>query len=183
VVDEHARELVADRAMDQERGDRGVDAPRERADRAPLTHLLTYAGDLLLGHARGRPGALRLAHAGEEVLEDRGAVGSVDDLRVELDPVQAALDRLEGGDRRARGGGERGEPGRRLVHAVAVAHPARLLAREAGQEASRLPDGELGAPELARLGELNAPAEVVGHGLHPVADPEHRDPELEQLGP
>ena len=40
----------------------------------------------------------------------------------------------------------------------------------------------VGAAELARLGALDAPAERERHRLHAVADAEHRDPELEQLG-
>src|SRR5829696_755032 len=95
---------------------------------------------------------------------------------------QVARRALERGHRRARRRGERREPRRWLVHAVAVAHPARLVVRETGEQASRLAHGELRATELPRLGELDAAPKVVGHHLHPVADAEHRNVETEQLG-
>ena len=103
-------------------------------------------------------------------------VRGVDDLGVELDPVEAALGVLAGGDRRARAGGERGEPGGRLEDGVAVAHPALLLG---GQAASRRPPSpvrrQLGAAELARLGALDPAAELADHRLHAVTDAEHRE--------
>ena len=39
----------------------------------------------------------------------------------------------------------------------------------------------LGAAVLAVGGALDTAAELVGHHLHAVADPQHRDPQLEQL--
>ena len=43
-------------------------------------------------------------------------------------------------------------------------------------------DRQLRAAELADLGALDAAAELERQQLHPVADAQHRDPELEQLG-
>ena len=75
------------------------------------------------------------------------------------------------------------KPGRRLEHGVAVTHPALLLVGKPGQEApTAVSERERGASELAGLGPLDATTEDPHHGLHPVADAEHRDPELEQLG-
>ena len=53
VVDEHAGELIADRAVHEQRRDRGVDAAGEPADHAALADLLADARDLLLDD-RGR---------------------------------------------------------------------------------------------------------------------------------
>ena len=54
---------------------------------------------------------------------------------------------------------QRGEAGRRLVDGVAVRHPARLLARRAGQQPAGLAHGQLRAAELAHLGALDPAAE------------------------
>ena len=94
------------------------------------------ARDLLLDDRRRRPRHVAAADVAEEALEDVLAVGRVDDLGVELDAVDAALDRLEGRDRRRGRRGQRGEAGRRREDGVAVRHPARLLAR-AGRAAAR----------------------------------------------
>ena len=52
VVDKDAGELVADRLVDQQGGDRGIDAARKRADDALVADLLADRFDRL---ARGRP--------------------------------------------------------------------------------------------------------------------------------
>ena len=103
VVDVDAGELVADRLVDEQRGDRGVDPARERAEDALLADLGADALDLLLDHGRRRPGGPRAGDAVEEVLQHLLAVRRVHDLGVELDAVEAALRRLEGGDRRRLG--------------------------------------------------------------------------------
>src|SRR2546421_8862917 len=105
----------------------------------------------------------------------------MDDLGVELDPVQAARRILERGDGRLRGRRQRDEPGRRLEHGVAVAHPAALLVGRPGEQAAVLAHFERRAPELADRGPLHPAAQLEHHRLHAVADAEHRDPELEQL--
>ena len=53
VVDEDARELVADRLVDEERRDGRVDAARERAETRSEPTLRADALDLLLDHRRG----------------------------------------------------------------------------------------------------------------------------------
>ena len=87
VVDEHARELLADRAVHEQRGDRGVDAAGEPADDRAVADLRADAADLFLDDRGRRPGALAAADLGQEAREDLLAVGRVDDLGVELDAV------------------------------------------------------------------------------------------------
>ena len=182
VVDEDARELVADRAVDEQRGDARVHAAGEPADHAPVADLLADALDLLLDDARGAPRHVGAADVAEEALEDVLPVRRVDDLGVELDAVDAALDRLERRDRRLRRRGERREARRRRVDGVAVRHPARLLGRQAGEQPPGLAHHQLRAAELPHLRALDAPAERERHELHAVTDAQHGDPELEQLG-
>jgi hypothetical protein len=106
----------------------------------------------------------------------------VDDLGVELDAVETPIPILEGRDRRrGRAGHDPRAEGRR-GHRVTVAHPADLLGRQALEELAPGLGGELRTAELRRVRALDAAAEVSRHQLHPVADPEHRDAELEDPG-
>ncbi len=107
VVDEDARELLADRLVDEQRRDGRVDAARQRAQHALAPDLRADPLDLLLDHGGRRPGGRCVGDVVEEVLEHVHAVRRVDDLRMELDAVEAALGRLEGGDRRGRGDSRR----------------------------------------------------------------------------
>ena len=91
--------------------------------------------DLLVDHRGRRPALLAAGDVAQEALEDLRAVRGVDDLGVELDPVEPALGALEGGDRRAGARREGREAGRRLEDRVAVAHPALLLGRAARRAA------------------------------------------------
>ena len=104
----------------------------------------------------------------------------MDHLGVELDAVDAALHRLQRGHRRGGGGRQRHETRRRLEDRVAVRHPAGLLGRQLRQQPAGLAHRQLRAPEFADLGTLHAAAEGTGDQLHPVADAQHRDAELEQ---
>ena len=183
VVDEDAGQLVPDRLVDEHRRDRGVDAAGEAADHPALADLGLDLLDLLGDHRLRRPLLLAAGDVAQEAGEDLGPVGRVDDLGVELDPVEAAVGQLAGGDRRARAGGQRGEALGRLEDGVAVAHPAALLLRQpAEQAAAAVAQDEVGAPELARLRRLDPAAERQHHRLHPVTDAQHRNLEIEQLG-
>ena len=102
VVDEDARELVADRLVHEQRRDRGVDAAGERAEHALRADLRADALDLLLDHRRRRPRGRRLGDLVEEVLQQLHPVRRVHDLGVELHAVQRPPAVLEGGDRRRR---------------------------------------------------------------------------------
>ena len=181
MIDEHAGELVAHGAMDDQRRDRRVDAARQPADDARVADPRAHVLDLL-GDDRGRaPGPLATADLVEEVLEDLRAVRRVHDLGMELDPVEAPGRRLEGGDRRGRRGRKRREAGRRLEDGVAVAHPAALLVREPVEQPAGLRDAQLGTAELADIRALDATTQLEGHRLHAVADAERGKVELEQL--
>src|SRR5438105_771742 len=80
----------------------------------------------------------RTREAVEEVLQHLLAVRRVHDLRVELDAVQSALARLEGGDRRRRRPCHDACALRRRDDRVSVRHPDRLLRRHAFEKAAPL---------------------------------------------
>ena len=100
VVDEHAGQPVADRPVDEQRGDARIDAAGQRAERAAVADLLADALDLLLDHRARAPGALGAADVDQEVAKHLLPVGRVHDLGMELDSVDAAFGRLDRGDRR-----------------------------------------------------------------------------------
>jgi hypothetical protein len=100
VVDEDARELVADRLVDEQRRNGGVDPARERAEHALAADLHADSLDLLLDHRRGRPRGRRVGDLVEEVLEQILPVRRVHDLGVELDAVEPPARVLERRDGR-----------------------------------------------------------------------------------
>ena len=181
MVDEDARELVADRLVDEQGGNGAVDAAREAAEDTLGADARADPADLLLDHRHGRPRRRGAGDTVEEVLQHLLAVRGVDDLEVELDPVEPARRILERTDTgRARAGDDAGAR-RRGDDAVSVAHPDGLPGREIAEEGA-LAGGELGPPELADACLLDAAAELQRQELHAVADPERRDPEREDRG-
>jgi hypothetical protein len=181
VIDEHARELIADGLVYEQRGDRRVHAPRKRAQDALRTDRGADARDLLLDDGGRRPRGRHARDLVQEVLQDVLPVRRVRDLWVELHAVQPPLAILEGGNRRrGRARGHLG-PRRRRGDRVAMAHPDRLVGRQVVEEL-RVAGLELGLAELGGACSLDGSAEVARHELHAVADAERRDPELEDLG-
>ena len=179
VVDEHARELVAHRLVDEKGRDGRVDATGEAADHALGAHLRPDALDLLLDHGCGGPGRGDPGDVVEEALEDPLALRRVHDLGVELDPVEPLLGILERRDgRRLRRGRDAGA-GRRGGHRVAMAHPDDLIGREIVEERPRAVQLDVRLPVLGDVVRLDGAAELAGHELHPVADAERRDAEAE----
>ncbi len=183
VVHQHAGQLVADGAVHE--GGRGgrVDAPGEAADNPRSSHLGANALHLLVDDRGGRPALAAADDITQEPLEDLRAVRGMDDLGVELDPVEPAIAALKRRDRRAGARGQRGEPLGGLEDGVTVAHPALLLGRQAREKLAAVAgERKMGATELPGVGALDAAAKRLDHGLHPVTDAEHRQTELEELG-
>ena len=123
VVDEDARELVADRAV-QQRGDHArVDAAGQAADDLGVADLLADRLDGVVDDVDHRPQRRDAREVVQEAADDVLTVLGVRDLGVELRRVELALVVLHRRD--AGGGGARGdrEARGRGAHAVAVAHP------------------------------------------------------------
>ena len=181
MVDEDAGQLVSDRLVDEQRGDRRVDAARQPAEHALRADLRADPLHLLVDD-RGRvPRGVGPGHAEEEVLEHRLTVRRVDDLGVELHAVQAALAGFERGHRRRRR--PRGDPralGRRRDR-VAMAHPADLLLGEPREELAAV-DAQRRLPELRDVRPLDGASQLLRHQLRPVTDAERRHAELEKPG-
>ena len=182
VVDEDARQLVADRLVHEQRSDGGVDAAGERAEHALAADLGADALDLLLDHGRRRPDGRGAGDLVEEVLQHVLSVRRVHDLGMELDAVQLPRAILERGHGRVLGRGDdltrpraaRSTVSRCDIHAVC----------SAGSEVKSLPprDAHVDLAVLARARAVDAAAQLEREQLRAVTDAERRDPELEDRG-
>ena len=180
MIDEDARELVTDRLVHEQRGDGRVDTARQTADHLLGADLGPDPVDLLLDHGCRRPRGRDAHDLVEEVLQHLLPVRRVHDLRVELHAVPAAALVLESGDRRRRRRGRHPRAGGRRGHGVAVAHPDGLLGRQVVEE-KRLLRLQFRLPVLRGTGRSDGTTEVASHQLHPVADAERRDTQLEDV--
>ena len=109
VVDEHAGELIADRLVDQHRGDGEIDAAREAADHPALADLRADFLDRLVLEGAHGPVAGRAGDLAHEIAQQRRALRRVHDFEMELGGVELALLVGDDGDRRVRRGGDHAE--------------------------------------------------------------------------
>ena len=182
VVDEHAGEAVADGALDERGGHRGVDAAGEPADRPAVADLRADGLDLLVDDRCGGPGRPAMPAIS---CRNRSstcwpcASGSTSGWY--CTPASRRVGVLERRDRRARS------------DAAVTANPsgARTRSRRgsstpgaarAGRRGATPPSTrQLGAAVLARCRSCaTVAAERQRHGLEAVADAEHRDARVEE---
>ena len=180
VIDEDARELRADRLIEQRRGDRRIDAAGQAADDAvvadPLAHLRRSfrSAKSPSFHVPVQPQTsvrkLRSIVAAERRVRHLGM-----ELHAE-DRQRLVLDR---GDRAGRRRGQRHEVVRRRASTWSpwLIQTSNLLGH-AGEQVARLRDVAAGPAELAGRDVLDLAAERLAGELHAVADAEHRNAEL-----
>ncbi len=182
VVDEHASELVADRLMDQNRGDRGIDAAGKAADHPALADLIADFFDRLFAKRAHGPVAGEACDLSNKIADQFGAVGRVHHFGMEHQSVILPLLVLDHRERRVRACTGDDKARRHFGDAVAMAHPHRMpFARRPGgieQPASGL-DLDIGAAEFAVMAALDLAAELGGHGHLAVADAEHGNAGIE----
>ena len=182
MIDEHAGELVADRFMDQHRGDGGIDAAGQAADHFALADLLADLLDRFLAEGAHGPVAGEACNLADEIADQLGAVGRMHHFGVEHQPVIFALLVLDHGERRIRRGAGDDEARRHLGDAVAMAHPDLMLLAHAPGGIEQLACGldlDIGAAEFAVVAALDLAAELGRHGHLAVADAEHRHAGIE----
>ncbi len=187
VVHEHAGELVADGPVQQRRHHRGVHPAGEPQQHLVAAHLLAHRGDGVLDDVVRRPQGLAAADVVDEAGENPRPLAGVGHLGMELHPVVAALVVGHAGQRRVVGLGDHPEAGRHLDDPVTVAHPhvqqavalGRGVVLDILQQPRVAAGAHLGVAVLVVAGGLHPPAELVGHGLHAVADAEHRHAQSE----
>jgi len=187
VVDEHAGELVADRAMDERCRHRRIHAAGKTEDHFLVADLPADALDRLRDMVWHVPVMAAAADLMHEAREDLPALEGVRDLGVKLEAVIAARLVGDARDRRRRIARDDLETRRQAGDAVAVAHPdieqpvARLVdaildTREQRRMAAR---AQLGMAEFAHPRRLDLAAELGRHRLHPIADAQHGHAERE----
>ena len=123
VVDEDARQAIADRAVNDHRRDRGIDAAAQSADHPAVADLCPNPRRRLLHERRHRPVARAAADVEGEVAEDVEAVIGVRDFGMEQQRVEPPIGRRHRRDRRVRARRGDGESGGAALHEVAVARP------------------------------------------------------------
>ena len=150
--------------------------PSEPTSRAWASTRARISRDRRLDEVGGGPGRPSAGDPDDEVAQDVPPVRGMGDLGVELDPVQAAVRIDEPGERGGVGLGGRmealGKPGDR----VAVAHPDGLVPVEPGGQAVLDGEGDRRRTVLALGRGEHVAAQLVGHEMGAVADPEDRDP-------
>ena len=156
--------------------------PGERAEHLGLSDLGSDRGDRAFDHVGRGPVREQAAPVVQEPLHHGGPLRRVRDLGVELHRVQGPFGILHRGDRDRVGPGRDAEPRGCPRDGVAVAHPHLLVGGEVLEQDPRLGHVELGTAVLALPRRLDLAAERLRHQLVPVADPEHRDAELEHAG-
>ena len=181
VVHEDARQPVADRAMNDQRRDRRIDAAAQAADHAAVADLRADPRRRLLDKRRHRPVARAAADAVREVAEDLEAALGVDDFRMKQRSRRAAA------TRRPSPRPARWRSSRRPKTRLARRRRSRRGSPRRGSRRARPQRARLIRPALPRWidhrdrrGRTRAApparpaAERVGHQLHAVADAEHR---------
>ena len=177
VVDEDAGELFADGLVNQDSGDRRIDAAREPADHPTIADLRAdFLHCFHLERPHG-PVALAAGNLAHEVAQQRGAVRRVHHFKVELRGVEPPLLVRDHGDGCIRRGADHTETGGQPRHAVAVTHPNRISltpAPHAFEQRRILDHRHLRAAELTVVPALDRAAELLRHRLLAVADAEDR---------
>ena len=99
----------------------------------------------------------------------------VRDLGMKQHPVESAVRGGHGGHRCVGASAQDGKPGWRSRHEVAVAGPHLQLGRHAGEQAAVDVDRDGRVSKFTLWRARDATSQSIGHRLHAVADPEHRD--------
>src|SRR5579872_1349650 len=183
-VDEYALEALADRAMNQSRGDRRIDAARQPEQHLVVrADLLANLADLGLDEIRHRPVAALAAYLQHEVTQHLRAARRMHNLRMKLDAANSAIQTAHrcawciGGMR------DRSQRRRKRLYAIAMTHPdTMLLSFEAFEQRVLRVDLQRRGAVLLRLRGWSLRAQMRRDDIHAVADAENRRVDLEHLG-
>ena len=184
VVDEDAGQLVADRAVEDHRRDRRIDAAAQRADDAAVADLRANLRRRLLHKRRHRPVAGAAADAVGEVAEDLEAALGVDDFGMKQQRVEPSLGSAIAATGALALVATTAKPVGRRGDEVAVARPDADLMRHVGEQRAAAPRraSTRRVAELALRRRRHRPPSVSRHQLHAVADAQHRRPRSNTAG-
>ena len=170
MIDEDARQLLADRLREQDRRHGGVDAARKRTERLARANLLAQGFDRRLDEGRHLPVALAQRDAAHKVFKNLRAVFRVHDLGMELYGIELSCRIFHRRDRAVRRLCRHAKAFGRFGDVVGVAHPADALLRYIGEEHGRpVRNLKLRPAVLADGCRLNLAAKFVCHELRTVA--------------
>ena len=137
VVDEDARQAIADGAMDEQRGDRRIHAAAQPAHHAPVADLLADPRGRLLDKRRHRPVAGAAADVVGEIPEDVEPAIGVHDFGVEQERVESLRRGCHRRHRRVGARRRHGEARRRRRDEIAMAGPDAQLCGDRSRRAAR----------------------------------------------
>ncbi len=187
VVDEDAGQLVADGAVQQSGDDGGIDAAGQAEYHFVAAHFGTHPADGFFDIVRHVPVGAAAADVVHKARDNGLALQGVGDFGMELYAVESA--RLVGhaGNRRGGVGTDDPETGRQFGDLVAVAHPHVEQAvpfvvgpvLNIAQQGRVALGADFGITEFALGGVFDLAAELRRHGLHAVADAQHRHAKVE----
>ncbi|RMO84521.1 Cytosine deaminase [Pseudomonas syringae pv. maculicola] len=186
VVDEYTGQLIADGFVQQRRDYGGVNAAGQAQQHAISTHLSANLSDSVFSNLRRGPQCFAAADIEDEARQDATALLGVGHFRVELHAVVTASVVSHTGNRAARGTGQNVEVFRQFGDLVTVTHPYVEAKQAVGvdmvfdtiEQTAFADYVNASVAELAQLGTRNLAAQLLGHGLHAVADTENRHTEV-----
>ena len=181
VIDEDARQLIADGAGQKACRYRRIDAAREAEKHFAVADLCADIADRRLDEGVHFPRTVAAADAANEVVDHLRSLGRVKHFRMELNAVEVALFVLACCDRTILRMCHGSKARRHSTDVVEVAHPAYRRRRNARKERRIHIDLDVGSAVLLNACALHFAAEHLLHQLRSVAQSEHRNAEFEQL--
>lgn len=182
VIDEDARQLLADRLREQDRRHGGVDAARKRTERLARSDLLAQSFNRRLDEGRHLPIALAQRDAAHKVFKDLRAVFRVHDLGMELHGIELSCRIFHRRDGAVRCLCRHAKAFGRFGDVVGVTHPTDAFLRYISEDHGRpVRNLKLRPAVLADRRRFNLAAEFVCHELRTVAYTEDGDTEGENF--
>ncbi len=182
MIDKYAGQLSADGLMQQRGEHGGIDASRQSQQHAVLAHLSADARNAVLDDIASRPARAAAGDFAHEAPQNFAALQTMRDFRMKLQAVKMPRFIRHGGERRIVAGGDDLESRRQRRHAIAMTHPhiqqapalrvAIVLEAIEQRRGIRRPD--LRRAEFPVRGSFDLTAELRGHGLHAIANSQHR---------
>ncbi len=180
IVDEDARQLIANRPMDQRRGHARIHTAAQPQDDAVRTHLTPDLLRRLLDVVPHRPVLPAATYAVHEVREDLPPLRRVHHFRVELDAEVPALRMFDGGVTGVLRRSHHHEILRKPGELVSMRVPDLQLAWQPLEQRTRgCRDRQRPLAVLALVPALDLSAQELGEDLHAETDAQDRNPELE----
>ena len=184
VVHEHTGQLVANGLVQQRRHDRRIDTAGQAQQHFVFTHLGAHPGDHVVDDIAGGPQSIAAANFADKPLEDFAALLGVGHFRMELHAVETLVGIFHRRDRAAGRERRQMETVRQFGDLVTVAHPhiqlvGTVMIIQAIKQGDTVDGGHFGITEFPQFGTFHLAAQLLGHGLHAVADAQYRHAQFE----